>query len=164
MKKVINRNFIQAIIFTLAILLGYFGLGVYMNLSHMEFSEVHIDEPLVSSNYGAALRAIRESERIYYQKVYFEVAVVVIIYSLIHFLLAWKAWASCRANPEKWSDYSYKMVAPYVLQGLVIVSFIEMLIIEFHFILLVIALLALASLIYSVRNTFSKKVMADIKK
>lgn len=113
----------------MAILLGYFGLGVYMNLSHMEFSEVHIDEPIGSPNYGAALRAIRESERIYYQKVYFRGAVVVIIYSLIHFLLAWKAWASCRANPEKWSDYSYKMVAPYVLQGLVIVSFIELLII-----------------------------------
>ena len=36
MKKVINHNFIQAIIFTLAILLGYFGLGVYMNLSHIQ--------------------------------------------------------------------------------------------------------------------------------
>lgn len=165
MKKVVNRNFLLAIILSLALMLVPVGIGVIVAGIEKDTHEIQKKLEILEEEEWGIPEEMQELSAKYeqgvgnYAKVIFWVVLFVVGgYSLLLFLVALMAWLVYRKNSDKLRGYRVLMSIHYILQLGVVYVLVDMLVDQFSLITLLLTILVVAALIYSAFNTYTKRI------
>ena len=165
MKKAVNHNLLLAIILSLALMLVPLGIGIIVKGIEKDTLEIQEKLEILEQEEWGNPEELQELSAEYeqgvgsYAKVFFWVMLFIVGgYSLLLFLIALMAWLVYHKNPEKLRAYRVLMSIHYLLQAGVVFVLIDMLIDQFGIIILLLAVLVVAALVYSAFNTYTKRI------